>query len=119
MHPDELGVEKNCRNTTKQPKTNNVILPTVINNDVNKLKSSTMLDEVVKSAPSDYMKYEFPLTSNQELDYTLDYTRYPSPLNLNMKKPSFMQQSNINHLTGFTSDVHSDVSKVHHFLSYT
>lgn len=117
MHPEELGVEKNCRNSSKQPKPN-----MNVNNDVNKLKNLTTLTDVVKTTTLDYMKYEtkyeFP-TSSQDLDYTLDYARYPTPLNLNMKKPTFMQQPNINHLTAFTSDMHTDVSKVHHFLSYT
>lgn len=123
MHPEELGVEKNSRSSTKQSKqANNVNMVAAATEAANKLKNLTTLTDVVKTTPLEYMKYEakyeFP-TGSQDLDYTLDYARYPTPLNLNMKKPAFMQQPNINHLTAFTSEMHSDVSKVHHFLSYT
>lgn len=131
MHPEELGVEKNCRSLSKQPKiTNNVNMVTTAAvtaaaatiSEANKVKNLTMLPDVVKNPPTvaDYMKYEnkyeFP-TSSQELDYSLDYARYSTPLNLNMKKPVFMQQPNINHLTGFTTDMHADVSKMHFLYS--
>ncbi len=126
MHPEELGVEKNYRNLTKQAKMNNLAAttaqPLILPSDIDKAKTLTTLTDVVKSTAPEYLKYEtkyeFPATS-QELDYTLDYARYPTPLNLNMKKPTFMHQQNMAHLSAFTGDMHTDVSKVHHFLSYT
>lgn len=99
-----------------------VLQPIVEAPDPCKPKTLTLLTEVAKNPQvTDFTKfepskYEFP-TTTQELEYSLDYARYTTPLNLNMKKPTFMQQSNVNQLTSFANDVHADISKMHFLYS--
>lgn len=129
MHPAELGVEKNCRSyscKTKalappQTESTDVVATNISLSLVSEqipIEQQKMLPETLTNPEIiEYPKYEYP-TSNQDLDYSLDYTRYTTPLNLNLKKPTFVQQPNVDHLVQFTNNVHTDLSKMHFLYSW-
>jgi len=128
MHPAELGVEKNCRSYSCKPKTatstnaksmdaitSNISQSVVPEQDPHD-QQKALVETVRNDQVIEYTKYEYP-TSSQDLDYSLDYARYTTPLNLNMKKEVFIQQPDVNHLAPFTNDVHTDLSKMHFLYS--
>ena len=125
MHSAELGVEKNFRNYTCKPRTStttglaessnaiaaNASQPAVSELELQDHEEKMMLTETIKNTPViQYSKYEYPTTS-QDLDFSLEYARYTTPLDL--KKEVFVPQPNVNHLAPFGND---DLSKMHHFL---
>ncbi|KAK7603158.1 hypothetical protein V9T40_003157 [Parthenolecanium corni] len=130
MHPEELGVEKSSRSSSKPAKNAAASKKNVP--AVNAEPTATgppppvpvePAKSVPKSPPKEQpyeMKYEFPAAAGHESEYSLEYARYLNPMGWNMKKPQFVQPPNINHLSQFASDhMHSEVPKVPNFLSYT
>lgn len=130
MHPEELGVEKGARSSSKQPKSANVSTKSVPAANAEPIITETQPMVPVepakitsKSPPKEQpyeIKYEFPPAVHHESDYSLEYARYLNPVGWNMKKQQFVQQPSVNHLSQFTGDnMHSEMAKIPHFLSYT